>query len=213
MHILLTDILTCPRCGPEFGLVLLADEMRERSVDAGRLGCANCRESYPIVHGVVDFGTAGGECLELQGGGAADAGGAGEDAYRVAALLGVADSPAPVLLAGLPVETAGEIARLLPDARIAATAPVGGLRDMPEGPSWLRHGGRLPFRTGSQRGVALSGPGAGGLIDEAARVLQPGGRLVLDPAPEGAARRLEALGMELLLEQDGVVVASLSRPR
>ena len=46
MHILLTDVVTCPRCGPEFGLILLADRFEERRVMQGRLGCPNCREEY-----------------------------------------------------------------------------------------------------------------------------------------------------------------------
>jgi uncharacterized protein YbaR (Trm112 family) len=56
MHILLTDILTCPRCGPAFGLILLADRAEERRVMEGVLGCSNCREKYPIRDGIVDFG-------------------------------------------------------------------------------------------------------------------------------------------------------------
>lgn len=51
MHLLLTDILSCPRCGPEFGLILLADRIEARRVLAGILGCANCRSKYPIREG------------------------------------------------------------------------------------------------------------------------------------------------------------------
>jgi len=54
MHILLTNILSCPRCGPEFGLVLLADRVEDRRVVEGRLGCPNCREQYPVARGVLD---------------------------------------------------------------------------------------------------------------------------------------------------------------
>jgi uncharacterized protein YbaR (Trm112 family) len=210
MHILLTDVLTCPRCGPEFGLILLADEMRERVVTSGRLGCANCRERFPIEREVVDLrlGDAGIRATA----GDPDDGKTGETAYRIAALLGVTEQPAAVLLVGHEAAVATAVAGLLPDARITATAPAGD-GPLPEGCSWLRHGERLPLRTGSMRGVALHGEVAGGLLEEAARLLQGGGRLVLDPAPAGAADRLEQLGLELLLEQDGVVVASLSRAR
>ena len=44
------------------------------------------------------------------------------------------------------------------------------------------------------------------------RVLAPGTRLVLDPAPEGAAEELRGLGAEVLLEQEGVVVAKKPGP-
>jgi uncharacterized protein YbaR (Trm112 family) len=61
MHIVLTDVLTCPRCGPEFGLILLAHHVEARRVSSGALGCSNCREKYPIVEGAVRFdGGAGG---------------------------------------------------------------------------------------------------------------------------------------------------------
>lgn len=58
MHILLTDILSCPRCGPEFGLILLADRIEARRVLAGTLGCANCRSKYAIRDGVADLRAA-----------------------------------------------------------------------------------------------------------------------------------------------------------
>jgi uncharacterized protein YbaR (Trm112 family) len=199
MHILLTDILTCPRCGPGFGLILLADRMRDREVVEGRLGCSNCRASYVIQDGVAELlqpGEEAGAVVEE----AAAGEGAGETAYRVAALLGVGDAPAPVLLVGFSATVAAEVATLLPEARVCATAgPAEAIGDQ-GGPAWLRHGERLPFRSGSQRGAALGPAASPALVEEAARVVQPGGRLVLDPAPDGAADRVTGLGLELLLE-------------
>ena len=55
MHLLLTDRLTCPRCGPEFGLVLLADRLEDRRVLEGALGCPNCRDRYPVRDGFGDL--------------------------------------------------------------------------------------------------------------------------------------------------------------
>ena len=55
MHILVTDRLACSRCGPAFGLVLLADRLENRRVLSGHLGCANCRERYPIIEGFGDL--------------------------------------------------------------------------------------------------------------------------------------------------------------
>ncbi len=210
MHILLTDVLTCPRCGPEFGLILLADEMRERMVTTGWLGCANCRERYQIADEVVDLRAGGAEILPASGGG--NDSGADETAYRIAALLGVNEGPAAVLLVGFEPGVAAAVAGLLPDARITATASSE--EKTPSGScSWILHRERLPLRSGSMRGVALHGATAAGALEEAVRVLQAGGRLVLDPAPAGAAERVAQLGLEVLLEQEGVVVASLSRGR
>src|SRR5690242_16884227 len=95
MHILLTDLLTCPRCGPEFGLIVLADEMVDRRVVEGSLGCANCRNRYPVHGGVADLRLAPNE----EGGPALEEGGE-ERAYRLAALSGVADRAGAVLVSG-----------------------------------------------------------------------------------------------------------------
>ena len=55
MDLLLTDRLTCPRCGPEFGLILLADRLEDRRVLEGALGCPNCRDRYPVIDGFGDL--------------------------------------------------------------------------------------------------------------------------------------------------------------
>ncbi len=55
MHILLTDVLSCPRCGPAHGLILLADRIAERRVLEGILGCPNCRARYAIAGGFADL--------------------------------------------------------------------------------------------------------------------------------------------------------------
>src|SRR5690349_20672112 len=108
MHILLTDVLCCPRCGPAFGLILLADRIEDRRVLQGRLGCANFREQYPISKGVVDLSAgAAGRSTPAEAG--IDA------AVRIAALLGVERGPAYVLLAGTASVHAGALAGLLQD--------------------------------------------------------------------------------------------------
>lgn len=52
---MLTDRLTCPRCGPTFGLILLAERMVDRRVRDGTLGCPNCRDAFPVVDGFADL--------------------------------------------------------------------------------------------------------------------------------------------------------------
>ena len=44
----LTDHLVCPRCGPPFGLILLARDVRDRRVREGEFGCPNCRDRFPV---------------------------------------------------------------------------------------------------------------------------------------------------------------------
>lgn len=206
MHIILTDILICPRCGPEFGLVVLADEMTDRRIESGQLGCSNCRTFYPVQHGVPDL-TGGSEAVEAAPRAAEDV---EEAAYRAGALLGVGGGPSNLFLGGHDVAVAHRLAQILPDTLVVATAAEHGA----QGPaSLLRHGAMLPFRDRSLRGVALAGKAADRLLEEGLRTLLPAARLVLDPAPADALERLETAGAELLLNEESVMVACPGRRR
>ncbi len=204
MHILLTDILTCPRCGPEFGLILLADRLEERRVLQGTLGCSNCREMYPIQDGTVDLRT-----VELASARSAEPDPDG--AVRLAALLGLAGAGGTVLVAGPGAELAPAIAALVPGLQVVALTAHPVAEDGSPGVSRVAGGPALPVRGGMLRGVALTG-GVETPLGEVVRVLAPGARLVLDPAPEGAAEELLGLGAEVLLEQEGVLVAKKPGP-
>lgn len=206
MHILLTDVLTCPRCGPEFGLILLADRIDDRRVTQGRLGCPNCREQYPVRDGVVDVRVA--EAAPDAGPVAADAEAGDEAAVRLAALLGLANAQGTVLVAGAGAALAGRLAALIPGLEVVAFTPEPG--DLDAAPGVTRMAGspaRLPFRGGRLRGVALTGGADAAALAEALRVLQAGARLVVRNAPEGTADVLGRLGAQVILDQEGTVVA------
>ncbi|HYH80178.1 MAG TPA: hypothetical protein VEX86_10280 [Longimicrobium sp.] len=211
MHILLTDILTCPRCGPEFGLILLADRIEERRVLDGRLGCANCREQYPVRGGEVDLrlpGAAPAPAAAGAEGSAASGDGGQEAAVRLAALLGLADAQGKVLLAGPGAALAEAVAALVPEVEVIALAPEPG--DAGERPGVTRMAGAtapLPFRARTLRGVALTGGADAAALAEGVRVLQPGARLVVDGAAPGTAEALSALGAQVMLDQEGTLVA------
>ena len=55
MNVILTDHMVCPRCGPPFGLLLVAREVVDRRVRQGEFGCANCRDSFPVDDGFADM--------------------------------------------------------------------------------------------------------------------------------------------------------------
>ena len=199
MHILLTDILTCPRCGPGFGLILLADRVEHRRVRTGRLGCSNCREKYEIRDGTVDFGAT----MERVDQAVDDAG-----AERLAGLLGVTRGPAFLLLAGPAAAHAAAIAGMLDDVEVLTINNAGAESDPAPGVNRIFTGGpQLPIASAKIAGVALTGPTADALLDEGARAVSPGGRLVLDPAPPDAAERLVRHGMRIAAQQDGTAVA------
>ena len=208
MHILLTDILTCPRCGPRFGLIVLADRIVDRRVMEGRLGCANCRSEYPVSGGVADLRTraGGGAPLAL-----ALAGVEGERPLRLAALSGMGERQGAVMLRGVAPEVVAAVAELLPNANVfgAATAPPPG--GIPEGVAWLLDDGSAPVRDRSLAAAAVVGPAGDSALGAMARVVVPGGHLVLDGGGSGAPRALESEGWSILLEQDGTTVASCTR--
>jgi uncharacterized protein YbaR (Trm112 family) len=208
MHILLTDLLSCPRCGPDFGLVLRADRIEQRRVEEGRLGCPNCREQYPVRQGVVDLRAGSRLSAEPADEGEqppaeADPGAA---ALTLAALLGLAEASGSVLLVGGSAAQAEEMAALLPEVEVVTLTPAASSLSWQAG-SALLGGVPFPFRDHALRGVALRGPVDEEGLREALRTLHAGARLVLQAAPAGSGARLAALGAQLLLEQEDTVVA------
>lgn len=203
MHILVTDRLTCPRCGPDFGLILFADELKDRRVISGSLGCANCRERYPVRDGLADLRPSPRPPL------GADEPAAREDpeaAVRLAALLGVGEGPGLVLLMGPAVGDAARLAEMLPEIEVIAVHPdlTGGRES--EGVSRMVVGDRLPFRTGSVRGAVLDGGTHEALLGEALRSLSPGARLVCLRTGSGTAAEIAAHGGRVLLKSETALV-------
>jgi uncharacterized protein YbaR (Trm112 family) len=208
MYILLTDALTCPRCGPEFGLLVLADRMEERRVVEGRLGCPNCRSAYPIRDAAADLRVHGPASSESAVP-AVPVDGDAEPPVRLAALMGLAGAHGLAMLAGPGARHAAAVSALVPELEVVAvTEGPDALPGRAAGVSRLAAGrASLPFRDGALRAAALTGGADDALLREALRVLAAGARLVVDPAPAGTAERLGALGAQVLLEQEETVVA------
>ena len=232
MYIVLTDHLRCPRCGPEHGLVLLGERIEARRVLEGVLGCANCRERYPVRGGWADLrgpgdrspapppGQREGAALPSgshhPGGGEGTAGGtegggqaadAQASVLRLAAQLGVKEGPAFVLVAGVAAELATGVAGLVPGIEVVAVGAELAERDEVPGVSRLAVGHVLPLAAGSMRAVALEGDGGGIALEEAARVVGPYGRLVLRGAAPTALEWLGRAGFEVLAREGAEVVA------
>jgi len=193
-------------------LIALADRLEARRVVEGRLGCANCRESYPIHAGVVDLRVARSSPLAISPDHAA---GADEQGYRVAALLGSQPMGSKVLILEHESLRAQGVSDLLPDAMLVAGA-ADASHEVPEpiddaaigGPSRTLHGAVLPFATAGFRAIALLGSTSRSTLEEVKRVIAPGGRLVVDGGAPETAASLSDLGFDVLLDQDRTVVAA-----
>ena len=205
MHLLLTDRLTCPSCGPSFGLVLLMDRMEDRRVLEGSLGCFNCRESYPIVDGFCDLRPPPRDPLPCVEAPPADPD--VEESIRLAALLGLVEGGGSILLLGPTTRYAAPLVGMVEGIEVVAASrePTA----IPESTEVNRMAvsGVLPFKSGVLRGVALTG-GEEGFLEEVVRVTAPVGRIVvLESTPE-TEPRIRDMGLEVLIAEGEVVVAS-----
>ncbi|MCI0436136.1 MAG: hypothetical protein L0271_21215 [Gemmatimonadetes bacterium] len=199
MHLLLTDLLTCPRCGPDAGLILRADSMSDRRVREGALGCPACRTDYPITAAVARFGDAGPpvdhEAFD------------DEAATRIAALMGAGGPTGFLLIVGPAARAAATVASLTRESEIVAASANASDLALGDGVSGITIGEKLPFCSARVRGVWLSGTAADNLLEEGARVTHALGRLILEPAPEHAAERLTAAGLRIAAREDRTVLA------
>jgi hypothetical protein len=135
---------------------------------------------------------------------------------RLAALMGLAGASGMAVIAGPGARHAAAVHALVPELEVIAvsdavppadSAPPADVGAPEPGVSRvLASGAGLPFR-GGLRAAALTGGADEARLREGLRVLAPGARLVVDPAPAETAERLRGLGAEVLLEEDGVVVA------
>ena len=128
MNVLLADYLVCPKCGPPFGLILLADDVRDRRIVRGVFGCTSCRDRFPVEDGFGDLRPAPREprsdavvgANDGPGGaaGAGDEGEAAAAALRLAAALGVARGPGLLLVGDGFASEAGRLAGMVRDIEV-----------------------------------------------------------------------------------------------
>jgi hypothetical protein len=126
------------------------------------------------------------------------------DAIEVAALLGITEGPATVLMLGAYEETAAALAQLIPEVQVVvahADARDVGAAEV----SALRTGGMLPLRAQSLRAVWL-GADAGAARD-ALRVCGLAGRVVWNGADDEVRVLLEARGFRVIAEDAARIVA------
>jgi uncharacterized protein YbaR (Trm112 family) len=183
MFIELTDHLRCPADHEESYLVLLPDEVQERSVRAGRLGCPVCGRTYEVKEDVLDLGggeTALPETTLLT-------------PEALTALVGLSGPGGYMVLVGRPSAAWQEVSERNPGVGLVAVNPPAEVEEEP-GISVLRSG-LVPLKSRSMRGVVLGSPFGGDprWVGEAARVVLPGLRVAGEgPVPDPNSLELMA---------------------
>ena len=192
-------------------MVLRVDSGVERRVREGALGCSNCRDNFPIHEGFVDLrAPPRGE----RGRGLAGEPGAvdeeAEEAERVVALLGIPRGPGVVTVVGGPARHAAAVAARVDDLMVVAIDPDLVRWDEAPGVSRMIAAPGLPFFSRMLRGAVVDGRLGGAWIEEAARVVAPMSRVVVQDAPVEASRTLAEAGLRVLAEEAETVVAARS---
>ncbi|MEO8880873.1 MAG: hypothetical protein ABI446_10790, partial [Gemmatimonadaceae bacterium] len=157
MFLELVDSLRCVRVHEDSWLVARADEMVERHVVEGELGCPVCLTRYPIHQGVADF--ALGVLPPREARGESNAMSRSPDeisalALRAAALLGLGEPGGIVVLAGEWSAAAHELIAMTENVMVLAldcspTLRGGGALSL------ARIADALPLAAGSVRGIAV----------------------------------------------------------
>ena len=207
MHFLLTDRLSCPRCGSAFGLILLANELSDRRVRSGVLGCPNCRDSFKVEDGFADLRAPPRGSLPA---GRAGLGGAPDEAAveRVIALLGIPTGPGTVATLGATAAFAAPIAEAIEDIMVVAVDPD--TRDWPTHPGVSRmvSSPGLPFFDRTLRGAVVDGALGPAMLYEACRCTAPLSRVVVLGAASDARDVIEEAGLSVLAAEGQTVVAA-----
>jgi hypothetical protein len=191
----LTDHLRCVAGHDEGYLVLLPDEVVERSVRRGTLACPVCGRVYRIDDGVFAAGDtpvpAADETLP-----SGDA---------LAALAGLGGPGGYMVLAGAAASRWEAVAEAVPGVHLVLVNPPAGVEESQR--TSVVRAARLPLRSGSMRAVVLGAPYGGdeAWVDEAARVVLPGLRVVGHGPSPGTAM------LDLLADAEGWWVAQRVR--
>ena len=124
----------------------------------------------------------------------------------MAALLGVAEGPGTLLIKGPAVRFATGLAQLIDGVEVVAIGADLMEGEESEGVSRMVAGHRIPFSSGTFRGILLSGEVAALDFDEAVRAVGPSGRIVVLDTPPESEEWVEAHGLNVLLQEGRVLI-------
>lgn len=175
MFIELIDLLRCIRAHDETWLVASFSMVNNRFVEEAKLGCPSCSAEYWIRGGVADFS---GEVIlpACEDERKAASHRREELATRAGAYLEATEPGATVVLGGLWAYAAQELSEMAEVRVIAVNAPAEVKESETVG--LVRVGSEIPLAAGSVLGVAVDAWFPANIVESAARVVRPGGRIV-----------------------------------
>lgn len=202
MYFELTDLLTCPRCGPTSGLVLLVEEVEDRRVERGWLGCPNCRHDFPVENGIADLRREPDVPRAPRPPFQDD-----DLALKIVALSGLAEGRDYLLLDERLAHSAAAIVELAPELEVIAVHTTAAESAEQHGISRVLADTRFPLVEYRLRGVAIAPGGDRELVAAAARHVSTGGRLVLFDATDVDLDEVERAGLAVVAAEGGTAVA------
>ncbi len=149
--------------------------MEERFVIEGKLGCPVCSASYSITGGIADLrDSAPGDQTPR---GQLDKANNEDTAMRIAAMLGLTRPGSVAVLDGFDADIAAYVSRIA-SAKVISLNPSGSSTEA-ENVAAVLAGKRVPLGTASADGIMLADTAAPRDGADIARVLKPGGRIVI----------------------------------
>lgn len=202
MFVELIDLLRCPRDHEETWLVAAFSRVEDRFVLEAKLGCPVCGEAYRVVDGIADFRAPQAAIAGTEP--SPNGPGQGDDETRIvrhAAMLGL-ERPGSVIVLDDEAARLAQPLAAMTETRIVALNPRSPLGES-ERIAVVFSDSRIPLAQASVDGMVVTS-GTGAKIEEAARTLRPGGRIV---APAGT--KLGGGFRELARDEHNVVGESL----
>ena len=215
MHIEFIDLLRCPRPHEDSWLIAAFDRMDGRLVVDGKLGCPVCNAEYPISGGVADFRAKVGEPYPIRSAASVRAATPApeterdDDVMRLAAMLGLSRPGMLVLLAGREARLSHRLATLT-SVRVLSVNPNAADIGDSDAVGSIMIDSAVPIASRSVDGIALDAAAASlDLVEEAVRVLTPGGRLTAPASVllPGSLRELARDHLNVVAESVGELVA------
>ncbi len=172
MHVDLVESLRCPRGHEDGWLVAAADEVIDRRIVRGTVGCPICGGEWRIDAGELSFLSESSRVSEAATFANADQ---AAEAMRLAALLNLRDASGAVVLIGSAAVFADALASLTGVRVLAVNAPFGVALHH----SRLRTTHALPLGVGTVRGVCVDAAHSDDAwLGSAVRAVARGGRVV-----------------------------------